>query len=141
MEKRSDSAARVMANIKNSKRSERNTTMEPGKKDLTDVGKKVRLRNTTLEAQRTHWKGAKSLEMQQEKSTIIDPIHDDMENLMGIIQGTLMAERAEGNATDLRLKAARFRNFIGKEYLTPSSLTKGVLSFCQATRKRPAHVS
>ena len=55
-----------------------------------------------------------------------------------------MAERAEGlegNAKDLRLKAARFRNFIGKEYLTPSTLTKGVLSFCQATRKKPPHVS
>jgi hypothetical protein len=79
--------------------------------------------------------------MQQEKSTIIDPIHDDMENLMGIIQGTLMAERAEGNSQEQHMKAARFRNFIGKEYLTPSTLTKGVLSFCQATRKKPTHVS
>jgi hypothetical protein len=35
-----------------------------------------------------------------------------------------MAERAEGNNKDLHLKAARFRKFIGKEYLTPSTLTK-----------------
>ena len=34
---------------------------------------------------RTHWKGAKSLQMQKEASTIINPIEDDMENLMGII--------------------------------------------------------
>ena len=42
---------------------------------------------------------------------------------MGIIQGTLMAERGNEVADiDRRLKAERFRKFVGNEYLTPSTL-------------------